>query len=73
MALSALGTTPRYRLNWLDELGSEVLILSWLKNLDWNQRVAFTSNAVQNWVASMQYARDFLDEKEILFTCRHCF
>lgn len=65
MALAALGGAPRYRLAWLDGLAEPSAIIQWLEGLDWDQRVDYTSNAVQNWIASMQFARDFMGEKHL--------
>jgi hypothetical protein len=62
MALSALGAKPRYRLSWLDELARPNAMVKWLDQQDWDERVDFTSNAVQNRIACMQFSRDSLGE-----------
>ena len=61
MALAALGGKPSRSLSWLDKLASPSSTEQWLESLDWGDQVDFTSNAVQNWIGAMQYARDFLD------------
>ncbi|MEM4217915.1 MAG: class I SAM-dependent methyltransferase [Candidatus Methanomethylicaceae archaeon] len=65
MALAALGDAPRYRLAWLDDTATSSAMLQWLESLDWDERVDFTSNAVQNRIASMQFARDFMGEAHL--------
>jgi hypothetical protein len=62
MALAALGTKPRRRLEWLDSLADPATLVAWLESQNWDDRVAFTSNAVQNRIACMQYARDFMED-----------
>jgi hypothetical protein len=62
MALAALRAKPLYRLKWLDELTGPNAIVKWLHQQDWDERVDYTSNAVQNRIACMQFARDFLGE-----------
>jgi predicted O-methyltransferase YrrM len=62
MALAALGDKPRRRLEWLDRFTARDAVSRWLAGMDWGDKVDFTSNAVQNAVACMQFARDFMGE-----------
>jgi predicted O-methyltransferase YrrM len=63
MALTALGDKPRRRLAWLDKFTTAAnAVECWLARMDWDERVDFTSNAVQNAVACMQFSRDFMGE-----------
>ena len=62
MALAALGTKPRRRFEWLDLLADPAALVAWLESQNWDDRVAFTSNAVQNRIACMQYVRDFMHD-----------
>ena len=58
-ALAALGATAAKPLRLLEPLKKPGAIERWLDAQDWGERVAFTSNAVQNWGVMLQYARDF--------------
>jgi predicted O-methyltransferase YrrM len=62
MALTALGDKPRRRLAWLDKFAARDAVEGWLAGMDWGEKVDVTSNAVQNAVACMQFARDFMGE-----------
>src|SRR5262245_14772507 len=62
MALAALGEKPRHRLAWLDKFTARGAVECWLAGMDWGENVDFTSNAVQNVVACMQFSRDFMGE-----------
>lgn len=62
MALHALGGRPRRSFAFLAPLADPSAAGRWLDGLDWSARVAFTSNAVQNRVAAMQFARDFMGD-----------
>lgn len=59
MALSALGSKPRYYLEFVSLIDTASKARNWLSSLDWGARTSFTSNTVQNFCAAMQYARDF--------------
>ena len=62
MAIQALDASPRYPLRFLEQVATPDKALDWLSKLDWTTRVSFTSNTIQNYVASMQYARDRMGE-----------
>ncbi|MFH7245458.1 MAG: hypothetical protein ACHWZW_21695 [Spirulina sp.] len=60
MALNALDSYPNYSLNFLEPFDNPSKVSHFIDDLDWGKSVSFTSNKVQNYVASLQYARDFL-------------
>lgn len=62
MALHALESQSKYRLSFLERVDTPGKVRRWLDTLDWNSRASFTSNAVQNYGAALQYARDFMGE-----------
>jgi hypothetical protein len=63
MALAALEDKPRRRLAWLDRFTSGPnAVECWLARMDWDEKVDYTSNAVQNAVACLQFSRDFMGE-----------
>ena len=62
MVLPALGERPVRRFEWLDKFKAPGAVECWLEAMDWDEKVDFTSNAVQNVVACMQFSRDFLGE-----------
>ena len=63
-ALAALGATAEQPLRVIEPLKRPGALGQWLAGLDWGERVAFTSNAVQNWGVMLQYARDFHGDAE---------
>ena len=63
-ALAALGATAARPLRVIEPLKRPGAVEQWLAGLDWGERVAFTSNAVQNWGVMLQYARDFQGDRE---------
>lgn len=65
MAITALGSAPRRPLAFLARVDTPSKVLRWLATLDWNSRVSFTSNAVQNYGAALQYARDIIGESSL--------
>jgi len=65
MALKALKGKPCYPLRFLEAVSSADKVRSWLDNLDWGSRVSYTSNAVQNFGAAMQYNRDILGDSSL--------
>lgn len=73
MALRALNTQPRHALGFLEPVASSTKMRSWLSRLDWGTQVGFTSNAVQNYGAALQYARDFMDEPGLHAACDTLF
>jgi hypothetical protein len=62
MALHALRAKPVYPLRFLEALDTPAKVRTWLGSLDWGGRVDYTSNAVLNYGATLQYACRFLEE-----------
>jgi hypothetical protein len=65
MALTALNQKPKYPLDFITKIATPSQASQFLENLDWGNRVSFTSNTLQNYVAVMQYARDFMSETRL--------
>jgi hypothetical protein len=65
MALHALSGQPIRPLAFLEKVDTPSKVRLWLDTLDWQTRVSFTSNTVQNYGAAMQYARDFMGETHL--------
>ncbi|MBM4045814.1 MAG: hypothetical protein FJ279_11920 [Planctomycetes bacterium] len=63
MALKALGVTTPRRFQCLEPLLERGGAKRWLAGQDWAERVAWTSNTVQNYGVMLQYARDFQADK----------
>ena len=62
MSLHALGARPRYPLRFIEHLDTPGKVRTWLHQLDWGSRISFSSKAILNYGAAMQYARDFLGQ-----------
>ena len=65
MALHALDGPPAKPLRFLECVDTPAKARGWLSEQNWTSRSDFTSNAVQNYVATMQYARDALAETSL--------
>ena len=59
MALSALDSKPKNQFKFLNHFKKKKFVLNWIKNLDWVGDTSEVSNEVQNFVALLQYSRDF--------------
>jgi hypothetical protein len=59
MALGLYNESPKYESDALPELSNESSILKLIEDCDWGDRVAFTSNRLQNFGVMLQFARDF--------------
>ncbi len=61
MALALYGRVARYPTDLLGQTADIERIPDFIETMDWGVRVAYTSNAIQNYVVLLQYARDFQD------------
>jgi hypothetical protein len=59
IALALYDEPCGYPVDQLPELKSEDHLVQFIAGLDWGQRVAYTSNTLQNYGVFLQYARDF--------------
>lgn len=65
MALNALDSKPRFSLNFLENINNIEKCKKWLDSLNWHEKIAFTSNTVQNYITAMQFARDKMGEENL--------
>lgn len=59
MAMGLYGQCAKYPTDCLEETSDADKLRNFVDSMDWGPRVAFTSNAVQNYGVMLQYARDF--------------
>ena len=59
MTLGLYGDIPKHEVDALPELLNENSILELIGDCDWGDRVAYTSNRLQNFGVMLQFARDF--------------
>ncbi len=64
MALTALGKKAEKRFLFLEKYKDKQFFKEYLANLNFGDRIAFTSNELHNLGTALQYARDFQNDKE---------
>jgi hypothetical protein len=73
MAMTALKTITQKELTYINRFFNKAYFQSYLESLDWGDRVAWTSNELQNLGVMLQYSRDFHGNKEADLTLQFLF
>jgi hypothetical protein len=64
MALGLYGVVPKYPVDAIDEVSTLDALRNDIANCDWGERVAYTSNRLQNLGVMLQFARDFQNSRK---------
>lgn len=64
IAFARLGYTPKYRLKYLEKFYDTEYLLNWVNQFDFSKGVWTSSNYFMNLYSVMEYARDYMLEKQ---------
>lgn len=64
IAFARLGYTPKYRLKYLEKFYDTEYLLKWMNQFDFSKDVWSSSNYFMNLYSVMEYARDYMSEKQ---------